>query len=185
MQCKFLFSFSLACPLIGDWTHNCLYWSHTSIFWKLKRNLIFWWYHFQPTWQPISVREGSEPDIFWNALGGKTEYPREKEIRRHIEDPHLFTFTFIDGRQNTLSFKFHSQKMMCPPWFWIIPVVRCCQNISNGGFLCSCCLVGFYFRWLQGTLKYSTTVPPTGMQLIIGSPLLYVLLALRKMAQSA
>ncbi|KAK9280649.1 hypothetical protein L1049_014345 [Liquidambar formosana] len=23
-----------------------------------------------PTWQPVSVREGSEPDVFWNALGG-------------------------------------------------------------------------------------------------------------------
>ncbi|KAK2641213.1 hypothetical protein Ddye_022976 [Dipteronia dyeriana] len=50
-----------------------------------------------PTWQPISVREGSEPDIFWNALGGKTEYPREKEIKGCIEDPHLFTCTFTEG----------------------------------------------------------------------------------------
>ncbi|CAK7331256.1 unnamed protein product [Dovyalis caffra] len=50
-----------------------------------------------PTWQPISVREGSEPDIFWNALGGKTEYPRQKEIKQHVEDPHLFTSTCTDG----------------------------------------------------------------------------------------
>ncbi|KAJ9146791.1 hypothetical protein P3X46_029018 [Hevea brasiliensis] len=50
-----------------------------------------------PTWQPISVREGSEPDIFWEALGGKTEYPREKEIKQHNEDPHLFAFIFADG----------------------------------------------------------------------------------------
>ncbi|KAJ0084553.1 hypothetical protein Patl1_31125 [Pistacia atlantica] len=50
-----------------------------------------------PTWQPISVREGSEPDAFWNALGGKGEHPREKEIRRCIEDPHLFTCTFTEG----------------------------------------------------------------------------------------
>ncbi|XP_043810073.1 villin-1 isoform X2 [Manihot esculenta] len=50
-----------------------------------------------PTWQPISVREGSEPDIFWEALGGKTEYPREQEIKQHIEDPHLFAFMFADG----------------------------------------------------------------------------------------
>ncbi|XP_011032129.1 PREDICTED: villin-1-like isoform X2 [Populus euphratica] len=50
-----------------------------------------------PTWQPISVREGSEPDIFWNALGGKTEYPRQKELKQHVEDPHLFTLTCADG----------------------------------------------------------------------------------------
>ncbi|KAL6965544.1 Gelsolin y domain [Sarracenia purpurea var. burkii] len=47
-------------------------------------------------WQPIIVREGNEPDIFWNALGGKGEYPREKEINRFTEDPHLFTCAFIE-----------------------------------------------------------------------------------------
>ncbi|XVF19874.1 hypothetical protein REPUB_Repub11eG0148600 [Reevesia pubescens] len=46
-----------------------------------------------PAWQPISVREGSEPDSFWSSLGGKTEYPREKEMKKFIEDPHLFKFT--------------------------------------------------------------------------------------------
>ncbi|XP_021720685.1 villin-1-like isoform X1 [Chenopodium quinoa] len=43
-----------------------------------------------PDWQPKSLREGGEPDEFWMALGGKSEYPREKEIRKHKEDPHLF-----------------------------------------------------------------------------------------------
>ncbi|XP_021864178.2 villin-1 isoform X3 [Spinacia oleracea] len=43
-----------------------------------------------PAWQPKSFREGGEPDEFWSALGGKVDYPREKEIRKHIEDPHLF-----------------------------------------------------------------------------------------------
>ncbi|CAN0910703.1 VLN1 [Linum grandiflorum] len=46
-----------------------------------------------PTWQPISVREGSEPDDFWNALGGKADYPKGKTISRHTEDPHLFKVT--------------------------------------------------------------------------------------------
>ncbi|XP_038707097.1 villin-1 [Tripterygium wilfordii] len=50
-----------------------------------------------PTWQPMSVREGSEPDTFWNALGGKTEYPREKEMKEQMEDPHLFLLVFTDG----------------------------------------------------------------------------------------
>lgn len=49
-----------------------------------------------PTWQPILVREGSEPDVFWDVLGGKTEYPKEKEIKRFIEDPHLFVCTFTE-----------------------------------------------------------------------------------------
>ncbi|XP_052185182.1 villin-1 isoform X2 [Diospyros lotus] len=50
-----------------------------------------------PTWQPILVREGSEPDLFWHALGGKGEYPREKEIDIFIEDPHLFTCALTEG----------------------------------------------------------------------------------------
>ncbi|XP_023732245.1 villin-1 [Lactuca sativa] len=48
-----------------------------------------------PTWQPILVREGSEPDVFWETLGGKTEYPKEKDIKRFIEDPHLFVCTYM------------------------------------------------------------------------------------------
>ncbi|XP_010521943.1 PREDICTED: villin-1 isoform X2 [Tarenaya hassleriana] len=48
-------------------------------------------YFIDPSWQPISVREGSEPDTFWDLLGGKAEYPKEKETRRQVEEPHLFT----------------------------------------------------------------------------------------------
>ncbi|KAJ4977951.1 hypothetical protein NE237_008731 [Protea cynaroides] len=51
-----------------------------------------------PTWQPVSVREGSEPDDFWIALGGKAEYPREKEIKTYEQDPHLFICTSTEGR---------------------------------------------------------------------------------------
>ncbi|XP_042492503.1 villin-1 isoform X2 [Macadamia integrifolia] len=50
-----------------------------------------------PTWQPVSVREGNEPDDFWNVLGGKVEYPRVKETKRYEEDPHLFTCTSTEG----------------------------------------------------------------------------------------
>ncbi|GAB4859960.1 actin filament capping [Ancistrocladus abbreviatus] len=50
-----------------------------------------------PTGQPISLREGGEPDEFWLALGGKAEYPREKEIRKHLEDPHLFVCHSSEG----------------------------------------------------------------------------------------
>ncbi|XVE59399.1 hypothetical protein DITRI_Ditri05aG0043600 [Diplodiscus trichospermus] len=50
-----------------------------------------------PAWQPISLREGSEPDSFWSSLGGRTEYPREKEMKKFTEDPHLFKFTCTEG----------------------------------------------------------------------------------------
>ncbi|XP_059660858.1 villin-1 isoform X2 [Cornus florida] len=50
-----------------------------------------------PRLQPVLVREGSEPDVFWNALSGKAEYPREKEIKGYREDPHLFSCTFTEG----------------------------------------------------------------------------------------
>ncbi|KAF5930828.1 hypothetical protein HYC85_031701 [Camellia sinensis] len=50
-----------------------------------------------PTWQPILVREGTEPDLFWNALGGKGEYPREKENNTFMDDPHLFICAFTEG----------------------------------------------------------------------------------------
>ncbi|KAL5991476.1 actin filament capping [Asimina triloba] len=49
-----------------------------------------------PGRQTISVREGSEPDVFWDAIGGKAEYPREKGSKKHEEDPHLFTCAFTE-----------------------------------------------------------------------------------------
>ncbi|GMY10606.1 villin-1 isoform X2 [Fagus crenata] len=49
------------------------------------------------TLQPISVREGSEPDTFWNALGGKAEYPKGKEMKQYVEDPHLFALNTTEG----------------------------------------------------------------------------------------
>lgn len=54
--------------------------------------------YLQPTWQPISVREGCEPDNFWNVLGGKAEYPKAKEIKGYTEEPHLFILNVSEGR---------------------------------------------------------------------------------------
>ncbi|KAF8111225.1 hypothetical protein N665_0076s0212 [Sinapis alba] len=48
-------------------------------------------YFIDSSRQPMSTREGSEPDTFWDLLGGKAEYPKEKEMRKQIEEPHLFT----------------------------------------------------------------------------------------------
>lgn len=56
----------------------------------------------QPTWLPVSVREGNEPDSFWDALGGKAEYPRGKEIQGYIDDPHLFALKITGGKINIL-----------------------------------------------------------------------------------
>ncbi|KAK7289772.1 hypothetical protein RIF29_03698 [Crotalaria pallida] len=50
-----------------------------------------------PTWLPVSVREGNEPDNFWDALGGKAEYPKGKEIQGFIDDPHLFALKIKGG----------------------------------------------------------------------------------------
>ncbi|KAG0475167.1 hypothetical protein HPP92_014853 [Vanilla planifolia] len=50
-----------------------------------------------PLKQFISVREGSEPDVFWNMIGGKGDYPKQKVIKQHDEDPHLFTCVFEEG----------------------------------------------------------------------------------------
>ncbi|CAK8565915.1 unnamed protein product [Lathyrus sativus] len=52
---------------------------------------------FNPTQLPVSVREGNEPDIFWDVLGRKAEYPREKEIQGFIDDPHLFALKITRG----------------------------------------------------------------------------------------
>ncbi|GAV87830.1 hypothetical protein CFOL_v3_31256 [Cephalotus follicularis] len=54
-------------------------------------------------WQTISVREGSEPDSFWNALGGKAEYSRNKRIKGHREDPNLFSGD-LWGRSSILAY---------------------------------------------------------------------------------
>ncbi|XP_020571122.1 villin-1 isoform X2 [Phalaenopsis equestris] len=43
------------------------------------------------------VREGNEPDIFWNVIGGKADYPKEKVIKEHVEDPHLFACILDEG----------------------------------------------------------------------------------------
>ncbi|XP_047307891.1 villin-1 [Impatiens glandulifera] len=56
-------------------------------------------YLINPSWQPILVREGSETELFWDALGGKTEYPKEKETKEFVEDPHLFTCNLTNNGQ--------------------------------------------------------------------------------------
>ncbi|KAI0512202.1 hypothetical protein KFK09_012840 [Dendrobium nobile] len=50
-----------------------------------------------PLKHSTSVREGNEPDIFWNILGGKMDYPKEKVIKEHVEDPHLFACILEEG----------------------------------------------------------------------------------------
>ncbi|XP_049933743.1 villin-1 isoform X2 [Nymphaea colorata] len=53
--------------------------------------------HLNPKKQPIQVKEGSEPDIFWDAIGGKMDYPKEKDTKEFVEDPHLFVCIGIEG----------------------------------------------------------------------------------------
>lgn len=69
---------------------------------------LFLRFHLQTSLQPISIREGNEPDTFWDLLGGKSEYPKEKEMRKQIEEPHLFTCSWSSGNGKPLSIFFFS-----------------------------------------------------------------------------
>ncbi|KAF0925699.1 hypothetical protein E2562_017263 [Oryza meyeriana var. granulata] len=50
-----------------------------------------------PLKQSLLVREGSEPDRFWEALGGRSEYSKEKHVKDWPADPHLYTCHFEQG----------------------------------------------------------------------------------------
>jgi hypothetical protein len=64
-------------------------------------------YFLDTSCQPIYIREGNETDTFWNLLGGKSEYPKEKEMRKQIEEPHLFTCSCSSGNGKYLSISFY------------------------------------------------------------------------------
>uniref|UniRef100_A0A0D9WCY5 Gelsolin-like domain-containing protein n=1 Tax=Leersia perrieri TaxID=77586 RepID=A0A0D9WCY5_9ORYZ len=53
--------------------------------------------NFSPLKQFLLVWEGSEPDRFWEALGGRSEYSKEKHVKDWPADPHLFTCYFEQG----------------------------------------------------------------------------------------
>ncbi|EFJ19773.1 hypothetical protein SELMODRAFT_177604 [Selaginella moellendorffii] len=46
---------------------------------------------------PKSLKEGSEPPTFWNALGGKKVYPSQRELVDSDKDPRLFEYTRKPG----------------------------------------------------------------------------------------
>ncbi|KAK3140694.1 hypothetical protein QOZ80_5AG0404440 [Eleusine coracana subsp. coracana] len=50
-----------------------------------------------PLKQSLLVREGSEPERFWKALGGRSEYSKEKRIRGWPADPHLYSCNVEQG----------------------------------------------------------------------------------------
>ncbi|XVF46731.1 hypothetical protein PTKIN_Ptkin03bG0051900 [Pterospermum kingtungense] len=87
-----------------------------------------------PAWQPISLREGSEPDSFWSSLGGKTEYPREKEMKKFTEDPHLFKFTCTEVDYGSFAawFDFPFQDNLS-----ILCVLRSIKSCRGFTFACS------------------------------------------------
>uniref|UniRef100_A0A2C9UM86 HP domain-containing protein n=1 Tax=Manihot esculenta TaxID=3983 RepID=A0A2C9UM86_MANES len=53
----------------------------------------------KPNLQTKPQKEGSESEQFWELLGGKTEYPSQKVAREAERDPHLFSCTFLKGRE--------------------------------------------------------------------------------------
>lgn len=51
----------------------------------------------QPNVQSKPQKEGTETELFWSLLGGKSEYPSQKIGRESENDPHLFSCTFFKG----------------------------------------------------------------------------------------
>ncbi|EOY31935.1 Villin 4 isoform 2 [Theobroma cacao] len=51
----------------------------------------------KPNLQSKPQKEGSESELFWELLGGKSEYPSQKISREPEGDPHLFSCTFAKG----------------------------------------------------------------------------------------
>ncbi|XP_028196834.1 villin-4-like [Glycine soja] len=51
----------------------------------------------KPDVQCKPLKEGLEPEQFWDLLGGKTEYPSQKITREAENDPHLFSCNFSEG----------------------------------------------------------------------------------------
>lgn len=45
----------------------------------------------------VTITEGSEPEDFWNLLGGKAEYPQVSEIEYATVEPRLFVLCDISG----------------------------------------------------------------------------------------
>lgn len=90
--------------------------------------------YLQPMWQPVMVREGNEPDAFWNALGGKSEYSREKEIKTYTEDPQLFVCGFTKGEPHIFAFGYSLLKDNVFPLFIISADLNYFKIMSNGGF---------------------------------------------------
>ncbi|KAG1371083.1 Villin-2 [Cocos nucifera] len=44
------------------------------------------------------VKEGTESSAFWSALGGKQSFTTKKPTQDVIRDPHLYTFSFNEGK---------------------------------------------------------------------------------------
>lgn len=108
----------------------------------------------QPTWQPVSVREGSEPDIFWDALGRRSEYPREKETKKFVEDPHLFTCILAEGRKKILSFAIYTSNGNV-----VLLGIKSIQAVNG----CKSCLiwgVGSFRAWTLSFLRSSQGTRP-------------------------
>ena len=45
----------------------------------------------------VEVKEGSEPEEFWTALGGKAEYANEKHLQASVQEPRLFSVSGVTG----------------------------------------------------------------------------------------
>eukprot|EP00249_Psilotum_nudum_P017143 c26180_g2_i1 orf=638-3619(+) len=44
------------------------------------------------------LKEGTEPEVFWDILGGKEVYPSHREAKETAKDPHLFSCSYPKGQ---------------------------------------------------------------------------------------
>eukprot|EP00250_Pteridium_aquilinum_P017294 c23553_g2_i2 orf=330-3245(+) len=71
-------------------------------------------HYFQPdALSTVTLKEGSESDQFWEALGGKKVHPSHQEPKESAKDPHLFSCSIAKGQlQATEVFNFTQSDLL-------------------------------------------------------------------------
>ena len=68
-----------------------------------------------PDREPEVITEGSEPDAFWDGLGGKGEYSKEFDLDKPILEPRLFHVrTMPSGKFRAVEINDFEQKDLVP-----------------------------------------------------------------------
>ena len=81
---------------------------------------------------PIVLKEGSETEIFWEALGGKKIHPSHQEPKEGSKDPHLFSCKFSKGSNSFSSFLFEQKPALDFYCFFSITISVSFLDLSSG-----------------------------------------------------